>query len=111
MRGLLIYTLAHQPHPYLRAGEERRMTKAELLRDLDSEYKGFEQLLNDIGEDRMEQPGVAGHWSIKDIVAHISSWRERTVQRLESAATGKPLPPKPWPDSLNEDDPINAWFY
>ncbi len=45
------------------------MNKAEFLRALDEENRQWEALLASIGENRMEQPGVAGHWSIKDIVA------------------------------------------
>ena len=33
----------------------------------------------------MTQPEVAGGWSIKDIVAHITGWRRRTVNRFRAA--------------------------
>jgi hypothetical protein len=87
------------------------MSKADLLRDLDEEYRQFDDLLNGIGTGRMEQPGVAGFWSVKDIVAHITSWRRRTVQRFQALATGEKLPPPPWPAELSPDDAINAWLY
>ena len=87
------------------------MSKAEFLRDLDEENKQWEALLNSFDAKRMEQPGVAGHWSVKDIVAHITSWRRRTVARLQAAARGEPQPPPPWPSKLTSDDEINAWFY
>ncbi len=87
------------------------MDKAQFLRDLDEENRQWESLLHSIGEDRMDQPGVAGHWSIKDIVAHITSWRRRTVARLQAAARGEPGPDRLWPPDLESDDDINAWFY
>lgn len=87
------------------------MGKAELLRDLDEENKQWEAFLARVPESLMEQPGVAGHWSLKDVIAHITSWRRRTLQRLRSVATGEPLPPPPWPADLKDDDLINAWFY
>ncbi len=87
------------------------MSKAELLHDLDEENKQYERLLSDIGEGRMEQPGVAGFWSVKDIVAHITAWRRRTVQRLQAAARGEAAPPPEWPRELKADDAINAWFH
>lgn len=87
------------------------MSKAQLLKDLDDENRQWEALLAGIGERRMEQPGVAGHWSIKDIVAHITSWRRRTVARLQAAARGEPGPERLWPPELESDDDINAWFY
>ncbi len=87
------------------------MSKAELLRNLDEENRQWEALLGAIGEARMDEPGVAGHWSVKDIVAHITSWRRRTVMRLQAAARGEPEPAAYWPANLKADDDINAWFY
>ena len=86
-------------------------SKAQLLADLQAEQAGWEALLRDIGEERMTQPGVAGEWSIKDIVAHLTAWRRRTVGRLQAALRHEPTPPPPWPSHLQNDDEINAWFY
>src|SRR5215472_4916501 len=86
-------------------------SKAQLLADLQAEQAGWEALLRDIGEERMTQPGVAGEWSIKDIIAHITSWRRRTVGRFQAALRHEPTPPPPWPSELQTDDEINAWFY
>jgi hypothetical protein len=87
------------------------MRRAELLTELDSENEGWERLLAEIGEDRMEEPGVAGAWSIKDIVAHLAAWRRRTVGRLEAVARAQPEPAPQWPADLHEDDEINSWFH
>jgi hypothetical protein len=59
----------------------------------------------------MDQPGVAGFWSIKDVVAHLTGWRRRTVARLQAAQLGLPEPLPPWPAELQTDDGINAWIY
>ena len=87
------------------------MRRADLLAELNSEYEAWEGLLAQIGEDRMEEPGVAGSWSIKDVIAHLTAWRRRTVGRLESVARGQPEPAHEWPADLHEDDEINAWFH
>jgi hypothetical protein len=87
------------------------MRRADLLSELKSENEAWEDLLADIGEDRMEEPGAAGAWSIKDIVAHLAAWRRRTVGRLEAVANGQPEPAPSWPAELHEDDEINAWFH
>ena len=87
------------------------MSKAQFLEDLKSEQAQWEALLRDIGEDHMTQPGVAGEWSIKDIVAHLTGWRRRTVERLQAALRHEPSPPSPWPAQLQTDDEINAWIY
>lgn len=90
---------------------ENSTSKAKLLEDLQDENAQWEKLLAEIGEARMTQPGVAGHWSVKDVVAHLTGWRRRTVARLQAVARGEPAPPPPWPQHLQTDDEINAWIY
>src|ERR671922_1394841 len=87
------------------------MKKSELLNWLQEEYRQWQALLDQIGPARMDQPGVAGPWSIKDIVVHLTGWRRRTVARLQAAQRGQPEPPPPWPANLQTDDEINAWIY
>ena len=87
------------------------MKKSELLNELQEEYQQWKALLDQIGPARMDLPGVTGHWSIKDIVAHLTGWRRRTVARLQAAQRGEPEPPPYWPAHLQTDDEINAWIY
>jgi len=87
------------------------MNKAELVNGLKEEYQNWQALLDQIGPARMDQPGVTGAWSIKDIVAHLTGWRSRTVGRLQALQRGQPEPPPPWPAHLQTDDEINAWIY
>lgn len=87
------------------------MNKYELMDGLQEEYRNWQALLDQIGPEHMDQPGVAGNWSIKDIVAHLTGWRKRTVARLQAAQRGEPEPPPPWPAHLQTDDGVNAWIY
>ena len=87
------------------------MNKSELLNGVREEYLQWEALLNQIGEARMDQPGAAADWSIKDIVAHLTGWRRRTVARLQAAQRGEGEPPSYWPTHLQTVDDINAWIY
>ena len=87
------------------------MNKSELLSGLQAEYQSWQALLTQIGPARMDQPGVAGPWSIKDIVAHLTGWRSQGVARLEAAQRGEPEPPPRWPAQLHTDDEVNAWIY
>lgn len=87
------------------------MSKAQLLNDLKEEYARWEALLNDIGEVHMTQPDVAGGWSIKDIVAHLTGWRRRSVARFQAVLHHEPSFSTPWPSHLQTDDEINAWIY
>jgi len=87
------------------------MEKSELLTWLQEEYQQWQALLDQIGPERMEQPGVAAHWSIKDIIAHLTGWNRHLVARLQAAQQGHPQPPPPWPAHLQDEDEINTWIY
>ena len=87
------------------------MKKSELLIWLQDEYQKWEAFLDQIGTARMNQPGVNGDWSMKDIVAHLTGWNRWLVARLQAAGRGEPEPPPPWPAHLQTDDEINAWIY
>jgi hypothetical protein len=71
----------------------------------------WRRLVADVGPGRLEQPGAMGDWTFKDVAAHLTAWRRRTVDRLQAAARGEPEPPAPWPEGLEDDDPINAWIH
>jgi hypothetical protein len=58
------------------------LSKTQLLAELNQENADWQALLDDIGFTNMMQPEVAGGWSIKDVVAHITGWRRRTVSRF-----------------------------
>jgi hypothetical protein len=87
------------------------MNKAQILDELQEENGKWEAFLGQIGEERMLEPGVAGDWTIKDIVAHLTGWRKRSVQRLQAALRGEPAPATPWPGYMSTDDEINVWIY
>lgn len=87
------------------------MKKAELLSWLQAEYQHWEAFLHQIGPARMEQPGVNGDWSMKDIVAHLAGWQPKLTASLQAAQHGEPEPPPPWPAHLQTEAEINAWIY
>ncbi len=73
----------------------------------------WRRLVADVGPNRLEEPGAMGDWTFKDVAAHLTAWRRRTVDRLQAAGRGEAEPAPPWPASLGaeEDDPINAWIH
>lgn len=87
------------------------MNKSELLDWLQEEYQQWEAFLDRMGPARMDQPGVNGEWSMKDIVAHLTGWNRRLVDRLQAAGRRDPEPPPHWPAQLQTEDEINAWIY
>ena len=87
------------------------MNKSEYLQWLQAEHQQWQALLDQIGPGRMEQPGVAGDWSMKDVVAHLAGWQSYMTARLQAAQRGEAEPPPPWPAHLQADDEVNAWLY
>jgi hypothetical protein len=84
-----------------------------MIATVERERAAWRDLVAEVGDSRMTEPGPMGPWSFKDLAAHLLGWRERTVGRLEAAADGREEPPPPWPTGLDADDDvdqINAWF-
>jgi hypothetical protein len=67
------------------------MSKREFIEILCSERERWETCLGDVGEAQMIQPGVAGDWSVKDIVAHVTAYERGLVEWLEAALRGELL--------------------
>ncbi len=86
------------------------MHKQELLQWLTEEQQKWELLLAAIGESRMDQAGVSGDWSMRDVIVHLTGWQHWVVARLQAAAAGQPEPSPPWPADRTTDDAVNAWI-
>lgn len=94
-------------------------TKADALQQIEDARAHWHHLVNEVGEDRMEQPSLPGEWTFKDLAAHLTFWREWTVARIEAGPGGEAA--TLWPSGLTtykpDDpdatnwDPINAWVY
>ena len=67
------------------------MNKARFLETLRSERAQWETLLTEIDEAHMTLPGVAGEWSVKDIIAHVTAYERGVVEWLGAAARGEVL--------------------
>ncbi|MEO8230111.1 MAG: maleylpyruvate isomerase N-terminal domain-containing protein [Chloroflexota bacterium] len=89
--------------------------RAALIERLGGIRERWRRLVADIGPERSEQPGAMGEWTFKDVAAHLTAWRTRTVLRLAAARRGDPPPPPLWAADLGEDDveddSINAWLH
>jgi len=104
------------------------MSKKQFISKLLHERDKFELLLNRIGfTRRMTMKGVTGHWSIKDIIAHISAYEQYIGDRLNEIlhhqmyvpcrthnALDAFLDEFGYPDfgsPLLDDDTANAWVF
>jgi hypothetical protein len=83
-------------------------TKQQLLEQFQHELALWEELLNVIGPERMEMPGVTGDWTMKDTIAHLTTWWRRELALLASAQRGERPPDHP-PQS--QVPIINEWIH
>jgi hypothetical protein len=70
----------------------------------------WRNLVDEVGRERMDEPGPMGEWSLKDLTAHLAAWRNCRIPMIEAIARGEPVPGTPWPAGMTDDDEINAWF-
>jgi len=95
----------------VRIPQEFRMNKSELLNWLQEEHQQWDALLERIGPIHMDQVGVNGQWSFKDLITHLIPDGLRSIASLQALQRNEPEPPPPWPVHLQNDDEINAWIY
>ena len=65
------------------------MTKVELLDLLKSRRNEFDAAVSAIPQASMLEPGAAGHWSVKDIIAHLAYYEGWMADRLQEQLEGK----------------------
>jgi hypothetical protein len=65
------------------------MNKSELVTALTNSRKELQTVLDDLSELEMIETGVEGHWSVKDILAHLTAWEAEMVKLLVQARNTK----------------------
>lgn len=85
-------------------------TRSDVLARIDAEHEAWRQLVAEVGEGRMQEPGPMGAWTFKDLAAHLVGWRQYAISRLRAVAAGESEPAPPWPDWMEDDDTINGWI-
>lgn len=68
------------------------MDKQQLLRRLDKAWSLLKESYDGLSESRLMEPGVIGTWSVKDILAHVTTWEEETLKVLPLIIQGRQLP-------------------
>lgn len=90
--------------------------RQQLNRKLKEEFDRWEALLSSLSEEQVSARVMPSDLSIKDVVAHLMAWQQRTIARLESALHNREpvLPPWPAPADPNADydlEEVNAWIH
>jgi hypothetical protein len=63
--------------------------KQQLVQKLEYSWYAFEQSYAGLSSEQMLMPGVTGDWSIKEILAHISTWEAESLKHLPDILEGR----------------------
>ena len=85
------------------------MTKNDLLASIRRDRAAFDDVIVRVGEGRMEEPALDEGWSVKDVLAHISSWEKIGMATVRN---NQPVEaPPPGQSTTNTTDLVNQKIY
>ena len=58
------------------------MDKQQLLKQLEKAWSAIKESYAGLSDSQLTEPGVMGNWSVKDILAHVSTWEEEALTHL-----------------------------
>src|SRR5436189_4707113 len=58
------------------------MDRQQLLKRLDTAWTAFKESYAGLPDSRLTESGVVGDWSVKDILAHVTTWEEEALKYL-----------------------------
>ena len=64
------------------------MNRQQLLNKLDTAWAAFQASYAGLSSLRLTEPSVAGDWSVKDIIAHVTWWEEEALRHLPPIMAG-----------------------
>jgi hypothetical protein len=59
-----------------------------LLTRLDTTWAAFQESYAGLPESRLTEPGVTDDWSVKDILAHVTTWEDEALKHLPLIIAG-----------------------
>jgi hypothetical protein len=68
------------------------MRKQQFLDRLAAQWAALQDAYAGLTAAQMQQAGVAGDWSVKDILAHVTTWEEESLAHLPTILAGKTPP-------------------
>jgi uncharacterized protein (TIGR03083 family) len=74
-----------------------------LLDRIDEQWRELLKTLDGIPEDRLEEPGACGDWSLKNLMGHLGFWDDLAVRKIERVLAGQPAEAVDF-QALNEAD-------
>jgi hypothetical protein len=68
------------------------MDRRTLLLRLDTAWKAFKDSYDGLSEADLLEPGVTKAWSVRDIIAHVTTWEEESLKHLPDILQGRRPP-------------------
>jgi uncharacterized protein DUF1706 len=66
--------------------------RRQLLRRLDRAWIAFKDSYAGLSESDVLEPGVTKDWSVRDIIAHVTTWEEEALKHLPTVLEGRRPP-------------------
>ncbi len=64
--------------------------REKLFETIETRWEELLASVDGLSDAQMVEPGVVGEWSVKDIMAHITTWELEALKHLPEIASGKP---------------------
>ena len=68
------------------------MYKDALFRRVESAWQELQDALSGLSDEAMQEPGAVGEWSVRDLMAHVTTWEEEALKALPVIILGGKLP-------------------
>jgi len=62
--------------------------RRQLLQRLDAAWEAFQESYAGLSDAQLMRPGVTGDWSVRDILAHVTTWEEEALTHLPLILAG-----------------------
>jgi hypothetical protein len=70
----------------------RIMDKQQLLKRLETAWTALKESYTGLSDAQLLEPGVMGDWSVKEILAHVTTWEEEALKYLPFIINGEKPP-------------------
>jgi uncharacterized protein (TIGR03083 family) len=64
------------------------VNRQQLLNRLDTAWVAFQASYAGLSNSQLAEPGAAGDWSVRDIIAHVTWWEEEALRHLPLIIAG-----------------------
>lgn len=64
------------------------MNKQQLLKQMEKAWTALQESFSGLSAADLTEPGIAGTWSVRDVLAHVTTWEEESLKHLPLILSG-----------------------